>query len=239
MIEQEIHIQPDSLLVSGDKTFFTLQGEGISLGKPATFLRLHMCNLACSWCDTKYTWDKSDPRYFSEPERWSFDDVIEKINQNPVKRLVVTGGEPLLHSRALDSLFAKLPDWNFEVETNGTMPPTPYMIERGVQFNVSPKLANSGNGEAIRYRPNVLRALNAVPNSSFKFVVMGPEDVPEIEKIVAEVPLDNDKIILMPEGVSQEAISEHGQAVAELAKVKGWRVIPRLQIMLWGAKRRT
>ena len=37
--------------------FYSLQGEGASIGKPSVFLRLALCNLACNWCDTKYTWD--------------------------------------------------------------------------------------------------------------------------------------------------------------------------------------
>ena len=237
MVEQEIKVQPDSLLVSGDKVFYTLQGEGQSIGKPAIFLRLHMCNLACGWCDTKYTWDKNDPRYFSEPERWSIDRVIEEISKYPCKRLIVTGGEPLLHKQALDILFEKIPDWDIEIETNGTLKPTDKMIERGVQFNTSPKLANSGNNQIARYRPDVLKMFNKISTATFKFVVMSESDIKEIEGIISNCGLDVDKIILMPEGTSQDAISEHGQAVAELCKEKGYRLVPRLQIMLWGNKR--
>jgi len=241
---ERFSVKPDSLLVSGDKAFFSLQGEGQSLGKPAVFLRLHMCNLACGknggWkCDTPYTWNKEDPRYYSEPERWSLDQTAETVKQHSCKRLVVTGGEPLLHGRALDNFLDKLPDWKVEVETNGTMLPTFKMVERGVQFNVSPKLSNSGNLEAVRYRPQVLQALNKLPNTTFKFVVMNEQDVAEVDGIVKDCGLDVEKIILMPEGVTPEALSQHGQAVAEVCKQRGYRLVPRLQIMLWGQKRRT
>ena len=37
--------------------FYSIQGEGANVGKPAVFLRMGLCNLKCSWCDTKYTWD--------------------------------------------------------------------------------------------------------------------------------------------------------------------------------------
>jgi len=36
--------------------FASLQGEGPSQGKPCAFVRLSRCNLACTWCDTAYTW---------------------------------------------------------------------------------------------------------------------------------------------------------------------------------------
>ena len=61
----DMAIKSNSLLLSGDKCFFSLQGEGESIGKPAIFLRLHLCNLRCSFCDTPYTWDIKDKRFYN------------------------------------------------------------------------------------------------------------------------------------------------------------------------------
>ena len=36
--------------------FYSIQGEGPTLGKPSVFIRLAGCNLECVWCDTKYSW---------------------------------------------------------------------------------------------------------------------------------------------------------------------------------------
>jgi len=74
------------LLVS--EIFFSVQGEGPGIGKPAVFLRLSGCNLKCAWCDTKYTWHGG--KMMTEPT------VLKEIKRYPCKRLVVTGGEPLL-----------------------------------------------------------------------------------------------------------------------------------------------
>jgi len=236
MKENKIIVEPDSLLLSGDKTFFTLQGEGETIGKPAVFMRLHMCNLGCSWCDTKYTWDKTKSEYFSEPQRYPFDKVLKKIRTYPARRLVITGGEPMLHVKPLTEFIKLIPDWDIEIETNGTIMPSEELLAK-VRFNVSPKLENSGNIKPLRYRPNVLSELNKYDKTSFKFVVVGPKDLFEIDKIIEECKLDNDKIILMPEGVTQEAIAQHGGLVADICKRKGWRLVPRLQVMLWGSKR--
>ena len=46
--------------------FYSLQGEGPTLGTPSVFLRLATCNLACRWCDTKYTWDWEHHDYGQE-----------------------------------------------------------------------------------------------------------------------------------------------------------------------------
>ena len=245
----DMAINADTLLVSGDKCFFSLQGEGDSIGKPAIFLRLHLCNLQCSFCDTPYTWNTKDKRFYTEPERWTIKETIKKIQKYPCDRLVITGGEPLLQRKVLvkflDLLFPNhmsttyQRDWNIEIETNGTLPPLLFEKQhrRDIQYNVSPKLDNSGNLEVIRYRPNVLKEFNSLSLTSFKFVVTGNKDLEEIEKIVQDCQLDRDKIILMPEGIKQEDVARHGRAVAELCKEKGWRLIPRLHILLWGNKR--
>jgi len=195
-------------------------------------------NLLVHNCDTPYTWNREDKRFWNEPQRWTIKKTINEIKRFPCKRLVITGGEPLLHKKVIDNLLDYLgSEWIFEIETNGTIAPTKKMIERGIQFNCSPKLENSGNLKAVRYRPDILKQLNTLPNTTFKFVVIEPEDLKEIEQIVSECGLDNEKIILMPEGITQEAVAEHGRMVTDLCKEKGWRLIPRLQIMLWGNTR--
>jgi 7-carboxy-7-deazaguanine synthase len=226
-----------NLILSGDQVFYTLQGEGVSIGRPVIFLRLHYCNLKCDWCDTKYTWDKSDERYFSEPERWSIREVIDELQKYDCQRVVITGGEPLIQADAIDELIKSLPDYKFEVETNGTIKPSKLMIERDVRFNVSPKLSNSLNDKKSRYKQDVLRLFNTI-KSSFKFVVIGKKDLEEVEEIVDSCEIDKEKVILMPEGVTLEAQVEHGREIAEICKKKGFRLVPRLHIYLWGNERR-
>lgn len=72
----------------------TFQGEGPSAGTPAVFIRLSRCNLACSWCDTKYTWDWAhyDPR--KESARLGVTDLAEWALSLPPGLVVITGGEP-------------------------------------------------------------------------------------------------------------------------------------------------
>lgn len=233
MSKENIITNSESLLLSQDNTFFTIQGEGTSIGKPVVFLRLNACNLHCGFCDTAYTWNGKE-----KSESTKIDDLTNTLNNYPCKRLVITGGEPLLQNNNLDKLINKLPDWKFEIETNGTILPTRLMIEKGVQINCSPKLENSGNEKELRYKPEVLKFINQLSNSNFKFVVTCPDDILEIEQIVKECNIDNDKIILMPEGIDQDAIREHALQVIDFCKEKGWRLIPRLQVMLYGNTRK-
>jgi organic radical activating enzyme len=242
--------KPDRLKVSGDGAFATLQGEGVTAGLPAVFLRLHYCNLTCGqpdgWmCDTWYTWDKTRPEYWLESEDWSYEEATEKIvsawdkkfPDNQEKRLVVTGGEPLLQQRKIAKLLEMLPDWDVEIETNGTIAPIAELIH--CQFNCSPKLSNSGNTLTKRYRPKVLMMLNELPRTQFKFVVVNPDDLNEIEEIVTSCNLNPEKVLIMPEGSTKEEVDAHLRDISDALAVKKWGVTLRNQLIWYGPKRRT
>lgn len=197
---------------------------------------MHLCNLRCAWCDTRYTWDHTSPEFWQESKDWDIDRTVAEINVFNQRRLVITGGEPMMQQTTIARLIDRIPDWNVEIETNGTIPPIQELARR-CQFNVAPKLANSGDTEQIPLRPKVLRAYNALPQTTFKFVVQTDADIAEIDTIIAANSLDPKKIIIMPEGKSDTEIREHALNVVERVKARGWRLLPRLQVMLWGAKR--
>jgi organic radical activating enzyme len=130
-----------------------------------------------------------------------------------------------------------MPDWNFEIETNGTIMPSKKQLH-GCQFNCSPKLENSGNMKVTRIKPEVLKALNKV-DTQFKFVVMSEADVEESERdFIIPMNLDINKIVLMPQGVTAKEVADNAKIVVEIAKKKGYRLLNRLQVDIWGAKRR-
>lgn len=135
---------PGDLLVS--EVFGpTLQGEGPSAGRAATFLRVGMCNLACTWCDTSYTWDRTRHDLSQELRVVDVEDVLADLLSRHAPLVVVTGGEPLLQRKPLAPLVRALVDAGrrVEFETSGTVEASPLdaVVHR---FVVSPKLANSG-----------------------------------------------------------------------------------------------
>lgn len=71
--------------------FYTLQGEGYNMGKAAYFVRIGGCDVGCSWCDTKQSWNA---RLFPPV---AIEDIISKATNLPAKTIVVTGGEPSLY----------------------------------------------------------------------------------------------------------------------------------------------
>jgi 7-carboxy-7-deazaguanine synthase len=214
----------------------TVQGEGPSVGRAAGFVRLGRCNLACSWCDSRYTWDwdRYDPG--TELRTVAVDRVLSQLDGMGVGMMVVTGGEPLIQQRHLPLLLegAKERGWWVEVETSGTIAPelTPALVDR---YNVSPKLANSGNDRSQRYRPQVLRAFRDTGRAVFKFVAQQPSDLEEVASMVAECDLE--PVYVMPEGTNAATVTARMQALAGPVVARGWNLTPRLHILLWGDER--
>mgnify|MGYP001381990436 CR=1 FL=1 len=93
------------------ESFFSIQGEGITVGVPAVFLRLQGCNLDCgskggNWvCDTEAVWKKGRKHTIND----YFEDFINQYHQafNIGAHLILTGGEPLLQQEAICEFIAQ------------------------------------------------------------------------------------------------------------------------------------
>lgn len=212
-------------LNSAPEIFYSLQGEGAGIGTPAVFLRLSGCNLRCAWCDTKYSW--------AEGMSVSPEEAAGLIRQHDCRRLVITGGEPLLQQEGLVNLLRLLPEFVTEVETNGTIAPCPELVQRVQQWNVSPKLPHAGNTGRECLLPDVLAAFAALPGAWFKFVVRGEEDWPAIEALS----LPQERIILMPCAASRAALQAARPAVAQMALRHRVRLGDRLHLVLWDTEK--
>ena len=223
------------------EVFYSLQGEGGLVGVPSFFIRTTGCNLRCEWCDTPYTsW---------EPEgEWRTIGELVAAVPAAARHVVVTGGEPMLWSN-LPALTAALraAGRHVTIETAGTI----YQDLDCDLMSVSPKLANSDPGparaEAVRAEhasrrlvPAVLARLIGRYACQLKFVVAAPDDVAEIETVLAALPaLPPEAVLLMPLGTRVADVAERGKWIAELCKDRGWRYTPRLHIDLYGDTRGT
>ena len=229
--------------------FASVQGEGPSAGTPCTFIRLSRCNLACVWCDTAYTWHfEGDERPHRDGE--TFDrkanqitlevaDVAERIAALGQNRLIITGGEPLLQAGPLAELLDLLPDMTVEIETNGTTTAPPRLDIRVDQYNVSPKLAHSGNAAELALIPERLRSYSLDDRAYFKFVVAAPEDVSEVADLVRAHALPKKHVFLMPEGTVSETLREREKWLTDACLEHGFRMSDRLHIHLFGDTRGT
>ena len=93
--------------------FYTIQGEGYHTGKAAYFIRVGGCDVGCSWCDTKFSWNPSlHPVVPAEQ-------ILDHVLEHPAAAVVVTGGEPQMVN--MDYLTTLLKEKGIEtfLETSG------------------------------------------------------------------------------------------------------------------------
>ncbi|WP_142860631.1 7-carboxy-7-deazaguanine synthase QueE [Salinigranum halophilum] len=232
-----------------NEIFHSLQGEGKLAGVPSTFIRTSGCNLRCWFCDSYHTsWEPT--------HGWlDIDEVVSQATEHESEHVVLTGGEPMMHDR-VDSLLETLnrEGYHITVETNGT-------VFRDVPMDlasISPKLASSTpteerppaggdtdigvwdeRHERDRLDYDALAALVEAYDFQLKFVVTDREDMDEIESLVEELrevstaSIRNEDVLLMPEGMTRERLSETRELTAELALEYGYRYTPRLHVDLW------
>lgn len=94
--------------------FYTLQGEGYWSGHAAYFIRLAGCDVGCTWCDVKESWDETNHSSFS------IEEIKTWLENCPASIVVITGGEPTLyHLEALTSMIKSMGK-RTHIETSGT-----------------------------------------------------------------------------------------------------------------------
>lgn len=209
--------------------FLSLQGEGPSAGTPAHFVRLQGCDVGCRWCDSKYTWaaeggDAATPGQVR----------ARALALGDARLLVVTGGEPLAHQGVEALLDDALGHWpRVEVETSGVVPPP--RAHPALHYNVSPKLPSATPRWAETWAHAA--AWRDAPRAIFKIVVGDPPDLDDALRLVGEHALPAARVMLMPEGLTDEAVRARAAALAEACKRHGFRLSPRLHVWMWGARR--
>jgi len=210
--------------------FYSLQGEGFLAGLPSVFVRLSGCPLRCTWCDTKYAWDKA------AGTNYSIEKILLTVRKYRTKFVVVTGGEPMINPD-LPQLLQELKacEKHITVETAGIVyiPDLPCDL-----MSISPKL----NSAAEDSKPDtaVLRQLTDSYDYQLKFVVDSETDLPWIQQTVENIGgINREKTMLMPQAATRDEYLAKSPMVASLCKSSGFAFSPRLQVLLWNNKRST
>ena len=192
--------------------FASIDGEGSRQGLLTTFLRLHDCNIRCSYCDTTYSYGIDS--IFTEMTVAEVADVIESLGNH---RITITGGEPLLQEAAVVELIDELNRrkaetmqdntsgqagstciididkfdkremlnnslYDFNIETNGTIIPS--FHRDNVWFTYDYKTPSSLAEESMNV--GIFKA--ATERDLIKFVVGSPEDLDCMRRIIDQYP---------------------------------------------------
>ncbi|MBK8712672.1 MAG: 7-carboxy-7-deazaguanine synthase QueE [Niastella sp.] len=164
--------------------FYTLQGEGFHQGKAAYFIRLGGCDVGCTWCDVKESWDAS-----AHPQM-KIEALVEAVSKTNTRMAVITGGEPLMHN--LDSLCEALLNAGYEtnIETSGSSP----LSGTWNWICVSPKKFKAALPEVIHHA------------NELKIIIYNKSDFAWAEQYAAQVPADC-KLYLQPEWSKADAMT--------------------------------
>ena len=214
----------------------TIQGEGPHAGRACYFIRLGGCNLSCDWCDTPYSTGTHGIPLSTVPVKT----IREITSQIPAEMMVViTGGEPLIHTRreAFQSLILTLKAMGCEVhvETNGiTLPegPAATLIDH---FTISPKI---GVKMVNNHHNPTLSDWSDYRNRACLKAVWDTEDADQFVRdtltLAAEAGIPKNRVWIMPEGATIEPLQQRWPTLAQAAADAGINASHRLHALAWG-----
>ena len=240
-------LKDDTIFLSEDKMFYTIEGEGEFVGMPSVFMRMSLCNLTCIGfksddapygCDSYISWSVKNKMTFYHIKCMLEDEGYKEHLLNGAI-LKLTGGEPLLQQVKLLRLMDYLKEeWGWvpriDFETNATiLPEERWVNDFQATFTTSPKLRSNGDPKHKRYVEHVLD-WHTMNNSGFKFVVQGRHDMKEImSEYVDKFDIPSGRVWLMPCAGSRLEHINVAKEVAELAKEYNFNFSPRLHLLLW------
>lgn len=224
------------------EVYASRQGEGRWSGAPSVFLRTSGCNLRCWFCDTPFA------SWHPEGESLTVDQAVGRALAFSEPDVVVTGGEPLLFP-AIGEVCRRLraAGRRVTIETAGT-------LDRAFEcdlLSISPKLASSAPDRerypawheahhARRQRIDLVRSWIERFDYQLKFVVGDLDDAREVLAYLDQLgSADRDRVWLMPEGTTAEALDARAQWLIPWCQEHGFHYCPRSHIYWYGNKRGT
>ncbi len=156
--------------------FYTVQGEGAWSGYASFFIRLAGCDVGCTWCDTKYSWERSSGIKIDVAR------LLEEVRATPAPIVVVTGGEPTLHNLEPLARALRRDGRRAHLETSGAHP----IAGEFDWITLSPK----------RFKPPVESAVARA--DELKVVVLTQKDLLWAERFAEKVG-PNTRLFLQPE----------------------------------------
>ena len=153
--------------------FKSIDGEGIRVGYPVTFIRLAGCNLRCNYCDTKYSY--ADEKFTEMTPQ----EIYNQVYKLGGKRITLTGGEPLIHKDVkvlVDMLIQK--GYEVNIETNGSVDITLFLDKHTI-ITMDYKCASSDmEDKMLLDNISKLRKQDVL-----KFVVSDDNDLDTVQRI--------------------------------------------------------
>ncbi|MCB9085421.1 MAG: radical SAM protein [Bdellovibrionaceae bacterium] len=202
-----------------NEIFYSIQGESSWAGFPTVFIRTSGCHLRCTYCDTKYAYEKGD--------MMSLDEILSQVARFNSRYVCITGGEPLLQDNAYP-LMKTLCDQNYHVslETSGDIDCS--KVDPRVKKIIDVKTPDSGEPNA--FSTENLKFADDV-NTEFKFIICSAADFDWAENFVREHDLNKNSAVLY--SPSYGDISEKWLAKKILSENSPARLQLQLHKYIW------
>jgi len=206
-----------------NEIFESLQGEGSFTGQPSIFIRLQGCPVACSWCDTKHTWEVelSDEvtreimlAKSQESPQWakfSVEQILALVTERgyKAKHIVITGGEPcMVDLTPLCNTFDEL-GYSTQVETSGTFE---IYVSDKCWVTVSPKINMRGGYSILS---SAMKRANEI-----KHPIATEQHVDDLKILLAEHNIEKTPVYLQP--ISQK--NRATELAIETCIANNWRL---------------
>ena len=224
------------------ETFQSRQGEGKLTGTESFFIRTSGCNLRCWFCDTPYaSWNPKG-------EQTRLDQILAQVQASGLRHVVLTGGEPMLSSESTSLCkLLRAEGFHLTVETAGTIDrETPCDL-----LSISPKFQSSAPDSTEHPKWSVLHEQRRMPIATMqsliaqamdyqiKFVVDSPNDYEELLEIVEQLRVPAERVWIMPQGSTNEAMDAAAQWLKDWVEQAGFSYCDRMQIRWYGNRRGT
>lgn len=211
------------ILYKVNELFETIQGEGSFTGQPSIFIRLQGCPVACSWCDTKHTWEIELNDEVSqdvmlaksqETSKWasfSVEQILALIKKRDykAKHIVITGGEPcMVDLTSLCNTFEDL-GYSTQVETSGTFE---IKVSKTCWVTVSPKVNMRGGYPILN---SAMKRADEI-----KHPIATEQHVDDLKVLLVEHNIENTPIYIQP--ISQK--SRATELAIETCIANNWRL---------------
>lgn len=207
-----------------NEIFKSIQGEGLYIGLPTTFIRTAGCDLRCVWCDTPYA------LLDSQGTDWSVDDIVSEVAKSGTENVCLTGGDPLRQMQDSVMLIKRLTDggYNVVLETSGAYDISG--VPRSDRLVISMDLKTPGSGMSDRNLPGNIGLLG--PRDQLKFILTDENDYMFAREFIRQnrIPCE---VIMTPVGGKE--IGWLAERV--LSDGVGARVLPQLHKFIWGDER--
>ncbi len=210
---------PEKMLIC--EIYQSIQGEGVQIGLPTTFVRVTGCPLRCKWCD--------EPKALHKGTVMTIEEILAKVAGLPPRNVCLTGGEPLAHFQ-VGTLIERLSasDYVTLVETGGSMSIENIPRLPNVTVSMDVKCPSSGMHERMK--------LENIPllesGDQVKFVISDRRDYVFAKEVMGQhdIPCE---VIMQPLG-GREMLPLVAWVVEDGLKV---RVLPQLHKIIWGDKK--